>query len=186
MPTNLCVVIHPIYLFCSWVVLWKKKTLPRVEGHYRRCSRASVEHCSCTSTTRFGTDSTTRQKHNRARQQPATNTTHQNDRVFQWLMHSTPTCESRDCPQLITSGDWLNEQRHIFHMAELSKALSGWVTEMFGRRHQQILPITTKYTALDVSLFGGESLTKGGRLRLWSPFTGHSLKMRWHRWIAKE
>lgn len=30
MPTNLCVVIHPIYLFCSWVVLWKKKKLCHV------------------------------------------------------------------------------------------------------------------------------------------------------------
>lgn len=66
-------------------------------------------------------------------------------------------------------------------MAELSNALNGWVTQIFGRRYKQMLAITTKYTALDVSSFEGESLAKGGRLRLWSPFTGHSLRMRWHR-----
>lgn len=48
---------HSSYLF---ILLMsgplEKKTLPRVEGHYRRCSRTGVEHCSCTSTTRVGTE----------------------------------------------------------------------------------------------------------------------------------
>lgn len=43
-PTNLCVVIHPIYLFCSWMVLWGKKLSPLAESHFHRHS--VIEHCS--------------------------------------------------------------------------------------------------------------------------------------------